>query len=230
MSRKIIVITAMLITISTFFIPSDNKASFVFSHSRNQPVVIIDPGHGGMDGGAVGTQGIEEKRLNLEISHKLRDLLTFCGVETAMTREEDTSIHEESARSVREKKVSDIKNRVAMIEKHDNARLISVHLNHFSQASCHGAQVFYSDNPQSKSLAEEVQERFKTGIDAQNRRVAMKADRSIYLLNNVTCPAILVECGFLSNPIEEKNLENPDYQKKIAMCIASGYIAVSDNL
>ena len=127
--------------------------------SNVHPTVVIDPGHGGEDGGAVGSQGIQEKGINLAISQKLSDLLGFCGVSSVLTRTEDISIHSNDAENIRQKKVSDIKNRVDIVENAEYARLISIHLNHFSQASCHGAQVFYSVNHDSgKAFADTVQD------------------------------------------------------------------------
>lgn len=203
----------------------NNSILPVFSKHNTQPVVVIDPGHGGFDGGAVGTTGVNEKGINLEISQKLSYLLGFYGVDTRMTRNDDVSIHSGEAESIRQKKATDIRNRVKMVNETPDATLISVHLNWFSQASCRGAQVFYSkNNPDGKLLAEVTQKSLAAGLDPQNHRIAKAGEDHIYLLKNVACPAILVECGFLTNPVEEQKLVNDDYQKKIAVCVAASYI------
>ena len=203
----------------------DMEHTAAFMPSNIHPVVVIDPGHGGEDGGAVGAAGAREAKLNLAIAQRLSDLLGFCGVDTVMTRTDDVSIHSGDAASIRQKKASDIKNRVAIVEQCEHPRLISVHLNHFSQASCHGAQVFYSIHHDSgKQFADLVQQALREGLDPENHRVAKPGEPHIYLLEHVTCPAILVECGFLSNPLEERKLGEENYQRRIALCIASGYL------
>ena len=195
-----------------------------FENDKNITTVIIDPGHGGDDGGATGVTGTLEKGINLSISRKLQAILEFCGEKTVMTRDGDESIHDEG-NSVRGRKVSDIKNRVKLVSKAENPVLLSVHLNFFPQESCRGAQVFYSaNNDASKNLAESVQEMLKAGMNDGNNRSAKKAEKSIYLLNHVECPAVLTECGFLSNYSEEALLVTEEYQTKLAMCIAAGYL------
>lgn len=227
--RKIIVISVVLsLVLAVFFIKNEN-VRYVFLEKNDRQTVVVDAGHGGVDGGAVGISGVYEKDLNLSISQKLCDVLRFCGINAIMTRDEDKSIHKDEANTIRAKKVSDIKERIRLIEDTPKARLVSIHLNHFSQASCHGAQVFYSNNEGSMLLANSVQEKLKAA-DSENKRKAQKAGASIYLLKNISCPAILVECGFLSNPIEEEKLKSDEYQKELAVCIASGYAEVKNEL
>ncbi len=183
---------------------------------------VIDPGHGGEDGGATGVTGVLEKGINLNISYKLQTLLEFYGYNTVLTRDKDESIHNDE-KSIRKRKIADIKNRVKRVGNTDNPILLSIHLNFFPKEECRGAQVFYSvNNTESKALAENVQEILKNGINDNNNRVAKQSEKSIYLLNNVDCPAILIECGFLSNPDEESLLVTEAYQTKIAMCITAG--------
>lgn len=183
---------------------------------------IIDPGHGGEDGGATGVTGVLEKGVNLNISHKLEALLGFYGYNTVLTRSGDESIHNDE-KSVRKRKIADIKNRVKLVKNTDNPILLSIHLNFFSQPECKGAQVFYSaNNEKSKELAESIQRILKSGINDNNNRSVKQSGKNIYLLNNVDCPAVLVECGFLSNPNEESLLATQAYQTKIAVCITSG--------
>ncbi len=195
-----------------------------FESGQIETTVIIDPGHGGEDGGATGVTGTLEKGINLSISRKLQAILEFYGQNTVMTRDEDESIHDRGD-SVRGRKVSDIKNRVKLVNKAENPILLSVHLNFFPQESCRGAQVFYSaNNGDSKVLAESVQGMLKSGMNDGNNRSAKKAEKSIYLLNHVECPAVLTECGFLSNYNEESLLVTEEYQTKLAACIAAGYL------
>ncbi|MEG2377012.1 MAG: N-acetylmuramoyl-L-alanine amidase [Clostridia bacterium] len=196
-----------------------------FGGETGRVTVVIDPGHGGEDSGAVGICGTYEKTINLAVSQKLSDLLGLLGVNTRMTRSTDVSIHTEGSEGTREKKVTDIKNRVKLVNITPNATLISIHENYFPQESCSGAQIFYSGgNKTSKQLAERVQNAVIAGLDTKNHRVAKQGDAHIYLLKNVTCPAILVECGFLSNKREEKKLADESYQKKIAASIAAGFL------
>ncbi|MBR5479607.1 MAG: N-acetylmuramoyl-L-alanine amidase [Clostridia bacterium] len=219
MNKKIFVF--FIILISLFLMCMSPESRSVFTFWDVTPTVVIDPGHGGFDGGAVGISGVMEKDLNLEISEKLCDMLTFLGANTHMTRSDDNSVHKEG-NTIREKKVSDIKNRVDSINKIHDAFLISVHLNHFSMEKYSGAQVFYGKNEASKPLAVSVQDTLKYGVDNENKRTPQKAG-NVYLLNNVNCPAILVECGFLSNKKEETLLKDEDYQRKLAVSIAVGF-------
>ena len=185
-------------------------------------VVLIDPGHGGFDGGAVAEDGTNEKHLNLAVSLCLRDLLHICGVSVAMTRETDIGLDDASAMSVREKKSSDMRRRLAMYN--EASLVISVHQNHFSVPKYNGTQLFYSVNhPESARLAQSVRDAVVAWIQPQNTREMKKATDGIYLLHHTTTPAILVECGFLSNPEERDKLKLPAYQQQVAFAIAAGY-------
>lgn len=188
-----------------------------------EKTVIIDPGHGGEDGGAVSASGQKESIINLSISHKLDDLLHFYGINSMMTREEDISIHDSKAKSIRDKKNSDIHNRVAMVQGTTNAWLISIHQNSFPETKYHGMQIFFA-NTASKDLAERMQENVRILLDPENKRQALKIHASVYLLNHVSCPAVLAECGFLSNPAEAQLLQENTYQKKIAITIAAAFL------
>ena len=195
----------------------------VFSEAEPSrlPTVILDPGHGGEDGGAVSPKGIRESDLNLEISLRTRDLLRFLGLPVIMTRETDVSIHSPEAVTVSEKKVSDLKNRVKLAGETPNALLVSIHQNMFSESKYSGAQVFYASTAGSKELAELLQASLQSDLDPTNHRQA-KACTSVYLLEKITCPGVLVECGFLSNSTEEALLQTEAYQKKLAAVIAAG--------
>ena len=187
--------------------------------------VIIDPGHGGEDGGAIGEKIYFEKDINLDVSQKLEMIFNLHGVNTDMTRREDISLGENTSTSLRKRKVADLEKRVEKILSNSNATVISIHQNSFPQdARCSGAQVFYSENNiKSEFLAKRVQSCLKHGIDNSNTRQEKIADKSIFLLKKVMCPAILVECGFLSNPNELVLLNDESYRMNLAMCIASGF-------
>lgn len=187
------------------------------------PTVIVDPGHGGEDGGAVSPKGVRESGLNLEIGLRTRDLLRFLGLPVVMTRDTDVSIYSQDAQTVSEKKVSDLRNRVSLVNDAGNAILVSIHQNMFSESKYRGAQVFYSAAAGSKALAEGLQAVFDTEVDLNNHRQA-KQSESIYLLSRIHCPGILVECGFLSNPEEALLLQKDGYQKRIAAAIAAAII------
>ena len=192
--------------------------------------VVIDPGHGGEDGGAVSCTGALESRINLSIGLRLNDLLRLLGYRTRLTRSEDVSIYSKDAETVSEKKVSDLKNRVRIVNETEHALLLSVHQNLFEEAKYHGAQVFYAGTSESIELAEAIQSALRAGLDPSNHRQTKHA-QTVYLMNKITCPGVLVECGFLSNPAEEALLRTGDYQKKLACAIVSGldaYLAEAD--
>lgn len=184
--------------------------------------VLIDPGHGGFDGGTVAEDGTLEKHLNLAVALCLRDLLYVCGVPVEMTRTTDTGLEEDSSASIRQKKSTDMRQRLAMYN--ESSLVISVHQNHFSVPKYYGTQLFYSANhPDSAVLAEYVRGAVVDWIQPQNTRELKKATDSIFLLSHTKTPAVLVECGFLSNPDERNKLKTPAYQQQLAFAVAAGY-------
>ena len=198
----------------------------VFSARAETPVtVVIDPGHGGEDGGAVSSGGVAESHINLAVSKQVRDLLRFAGQRTVMTREEDVTICDEGLGTIRERKASDIRNRVNMVEETENAVLLSIHQNSLpSSRVTHGAQVFWNTGEGAEALAGVVQDALNTAVNAGNEKLPRKIPATIYLMNHVTAPAILVECGFLSNSSETVKLQEPSYQLKLAAAVATGYL------
>ena len=188
------------------------------------PQILIDAGHGGVDGGAVSpVDGTVEKELNLEIAAKTRDIMRLMGFRVKMTRESDISIHDEGADTIRRKKVSDIKNRLKMLDEGECEFLISIHMNIFGQQKYSGTQVFFGgNNAQSETLAESVQSNVKALLQPNNERTVKKSTKSIYLLYNAKKPAIMAECGFLSNAAELQKLKSADYQQKLAAAIVKG--------
>ena len=182
-------------------------------------------GNGGEDGGAVGTDGSRESDINLAIARRLEGLLALLGEETRMTRTEDVSIHSEGAATLREKKRSDLKNRVALVNSTQGAILVSIHQNSLpSSKRTHGAQVFYRKEEGSAALANAVQRALNEAVNLKNEKTEKAIDPSIYLMKNVNAPAILIECGFLSNEGETALLKSADYQQKLAVVITSGLL------
>ena len=181
------------------------------------PVIILDAGHGGEDGGATGTNGVLEKDLNLSLTRSLAALLRLCGYTVVETRTEDKLLYTEGTQKGH-KKQSDLENRVAFAEKYPNSVFISIHMNTFPTQSCEGVQVWYSQNDeQSKILAQTLQQEVSMRLQPSNRRKIKAATSNIYILRHATTPAILVECGFLSTPSECERLCSPLYQKQLAL-------------
>ncbi len=185
--------------------------------------IIIDPGHGGIDGGAVGVSGTVEKEVNLAISLALRDLLVFMGYNVIMTRDTDISIHDPDATTVRQMKTSDLHNRLKIAVEHESAAYISIHQNNFYDHGQSGMCFYYSpNNGKSKVLAENLRSSLLEYLQPDNRRQLKEAGDNLFIMYNAPGPAVLVECGFLSNPEEEKLLCESEYQIKICLIVAAG--------
>ena len=190
--------------------------------------LIIDAGHGGEDGGATSCTGILESEYNLNIALRLDALMNLLGVQTKMVRTTDISVYT-SGNTISQKKISDLKERVRLVNSTDKALLVSIHQNYFSQSQYSGAQVFYSENAISKEFARNTQSLLINSLNPGSNRAAKKAS-GIYLMQKVTCPAILVECGFISNPNETSLLGSSDYQKKLCCVLASAVITQLDSM
>ena len=186
--------------------------------------LILDAGHGGEDGGAVSITGVPESQINLAIVLKLRDVLGLYGVAPVVLREEDISLHDSEAGTLREKKRSDLKNRVAMVEEIEGGTLLSIHQNTYPGSRYHGTHVFYAPTEGSQKLAEHFQNSIKTALQPDNERAVKQIPDTVYIMNHVTCPAILIECGFLTNPGEEALLRDEDYQRKLSAVIAAAWL------
>ncbi len=201
------------------------KLSAVDAAAKNGALktVIIDAGHGGPDGGTSADDGTLEKEINLKIATKLNEILQSMGVNTVMIRTEDVSIHDASAETIRQKKISDIKNRLKIINETDNAVFVSIHQNHFSDSKYSGTQVFYSKNdPLSQTLANSIRLPIITYLQTENTREIKQSGTDIYLLYHAQKPSVMVECGFLSNKEEAAKLKNDSYQQQLAFLIAIG--------
>lgn len=184
--------------------------------------VVIDPGHGGEDGGAVSCTGKNESTFNLQIALRLDDLLHLIGYDTVMIRTTDVSVYT-AGQTIAQKKVSDLKQRVRIVERTYNPVLVSIHQNTFPEGKYRGAQVFYSGSAGSDALAKQMQDLLVSSLNPGSSRKA-KQGNGIYLLDKITVPGVLVECGFLSNYQEEALLGTADYQKKLC-CVISVCLA-----
>ena len=186
--------------------------------------LILDAGHGGEDGGAVSITGVPESQINLAIVLKLRDVLGLYGVDPVVLREEDISLHDSEAGTLREKKRSDLKNRVALVEEVEGGTLLSIHQNTYPGSRYHGTHVFYAPTEGSQKLAEHFQNSIKIALQPDNERAVKRIPDTVYIMNHVTCPAVLIECGFLTNPGEEALLRDEDYQRKLSAVIAAAWM------
>ena len=219
--RKMLYLYLLILTPFLVLPLLGNRAVTVLSDNFNKSTcVIIDAGHGGVDGGAVSCTGVYESHLNLQIALKLEDLMHLLGIRTVMIRDTDRSVYTEG-NTIAAKKVSDIKERTRIVNSTPNALLVSIHQNNFPDPRYNGTQIFYNGQQQSKELAKQLQSTFRSTLSPNNRRQAKKSSR-VYLMEHINCTAVLVECGFLSNPQEEAKLRESTYQAGICCVIASG--------
>lgn len=229
----IAIITAFLIILSAMLYLTF-MANFSAAEASSMPItqktVIVDAGHGGDDGGAIGIDGTVEKDINLDIALKLEKILKFYGFNVIMTRTQDVMTCDDGLDSLRKRKISDIHNRFELMRKNPDAIFISVHQNKFEDSSQHGTQVFYSGNDErSKELAEAIQTSVTLTLQRKNDRVVKKSGSGIYLLYHAKIPAVLVECGFISNSYEVKKLKDESYRMKLAILIADGLLKYLSN-
>ena len=191
--------------------------------------IVIDAGHGGIDGGATSCTGVLESNINLEIALRLEDMLHLMGYDTVMIRRTDESIYTQG-NTIASQKVSDLKERVRIINETPGAILVSLHQNTFQDSKYRGAQVFYGNEEQSRKLAQVMQENIITHLNRNSQRKS-KAAKGVYLMEHITCPGILIECGFLTNPEEEALLRDQVYQRKLCAVVGgslSAYLQALD--
>lgn len=192
---------------------------------KHTPIIVIDAGHGGEDGGAVADDGTNEKDINLKIASQLEEFFKSSGFDTVMTRNEDIAIYDDGCDTIKTKKVSDMHNRLEIFNENENNIVISIHQNKFEQKKYNGTQLFYSpNNPESEQLAESIRLSVTSMLQPDNSRELKKADKNIYLLYNCTNPSVIVECGFISNNEELEKLKTDDYQKQMAFSIYCGCV------
>lgn len=193
------------------------------SEAVSRPIIVIDAGHGGMDGGCVSVNNNCEKDINLNILLTLRDIASIMGYEPECTRESDIAIYDEGVKGLSNQKKSDMQNRLALINKYENAIAVSIHQNQFTDEKYSGAQMFYSPKVEgSEQLADIMQKQFVSKLQPENKREIKQVGDELYLLDNAQCPTVMIECGFLSNHEEAEKLENEEYQKQVAFTIFSG--------
>ncbi len=230
--KKIITLPLILCALMTLALLVMPQSPAVQSRAlAKADIILIDPGHGGIDGGAVGSGGICEKDLNLQIAKELQKLAEADGWQVIMTRKEDCSLAEDLSASIRSQKTQDLHARQELIEKTEPLLAVSIHLNSFKEdPSVRGAQTFYSTGQgeaavleRGKLLAEAIQAQLETGIPDEKDRAAL-GKNDVFLLKKTTVPTVIVECGFLSNLEEGKLLTQTDYQKKLAACIYAGIL------
>lgn len=223
-SNILLVGLIFLLLVAIYSLNADIGGSRATSGDTGQKVVILDPGHGGEDPGAVGTNaGLKEKDINLKIALKVKDLLQKDGFNIIMTREDDRLEYSEGTTSVTEKRRQDLTRRKKMMDDSGANIVVSIHLNKFPEAKYTGAQTFYPpDSPESLKLATDLQNSIRKLVDSENKRQAMLKKDQIIILRELKTPTTIVECGFLSNPDEEKKLATDEYQDKLAGAIADG--------
>jgi len=220
--RRLFPIYFVMISLFVLLAIGGSKATTAMSEKApifGRTCIIIDAGHGGEDGGAVSCTGVCESQINLEIALRLEDLLHLLGYDTSMIRATDRSVYT-TGETIAARKVSDLKERVRIVNEAENALLVSIHQNYFAEEKYSGAQVFYSDHPQGRSLAECIQSTLVQHLNPGSNRNIKKAE-GIYLMEHANCPSVLIECGFLSNPEEEAKLRNSEYQKALSCVIAT---------
>ena len=223
---KIVLIVALLAVAAVFVkIIVSNGGLKPVLNQNSRSTLVLDAGHGGIDGGAISDSGLKESDINLQIALKTEALVRFLGIDTVMTRETDTDNSDNKAYSEHDNLVQ----RVKLANSTENAVLISIHQNKFPSAVVSGAEVMYSDNDDSKALGLITQDNLVTLLDSSNRRVARPAPKELLLTSSVECPTILVECGFMSNPQEVQKLASNDYQLKLAAILAGFYIHFLNN-
>lgn len=221
-ARKICGFYVLVISLFLVGILAGNRVVSVFSQGevlKNRHQIVLDAGHGGEDGGTTSCTGKLESSFNLEITKRLDDLFHLLGYYTVMIRTEDTSIYTKGG-SIAQKKVSDLKERVRIVNETSGALLVSIHQNHFPDGKYSGPQVFYATSAESEKLAKLLQVSLIKTLSPGNAR-REKQSKGIYLMDQIQCTGVLIECGFLSNAQEEAKLRTADYQKLLSGVIAT---------
>lgn len=230
MAFSLAVVLLIVLVFSTVSNVLDAMPTDTSGGASSLPTIILDPGHGGMDGGCVAVNGVPEKGINLTIATEVRDILTALGYDVVMTRDRDTSIHDKGIEGIANQKKSDMDNRLKIINSYEKAVAVSIHQNQFTDPQYSGAQMFYSDSdPLSQQLAQMFQSKFVANLQPENTREIKRVGDELFLLYYSQCPMVMAECGFLSNPDESAKLQNEEYQKQVAFTIASAIIEFVNN-
>lgn len=214
----------LLIFVLCFFIyfKKPMQRESVFGMASVGYTVVIDAGHGGRDGGAVSEDGLLEKNLNLNVSSRISDILNICGIKTVMTRTNDSLVCDENNPDLKGKiKMTDLSNRLKIARNSGAAMFVSIHMNKFSVEKYKGLQVYYSkNNDNSEVIASLIQDNVRAILQPKNNREIKAAGNNIYLLDRLEIPAVLIECGFLSNKEESGKLADLVYQTQLSMVIS----------
>lgn len=218
MKNQVLCSLCFLLTAISLLTLFNHYGKCAVTASRQKTVIVLDVGHGGSDPGKVSTDGIQEKDVNLQIALYLKDYLIAQDYTVFMTRETDQGLYDEN---VSNKKVSDLNNRIQFFKEKNAACVVSIHQNSYPDSSVHGAQTFYyAGSKEGEDLAKSVQDALLALDDTNTRQE--KSNDSYYLLKHSSVPAIIVECGFLSNPDEAARLTDANYQKQLAFAISKG--------
>lgn len=227
--KKRIGVTALLFFLVVAAIRVPQAAQYDVMNRRVQKAqycICIDSGHGGNDPGKIGVAGTKEKEVNLAIALKLKKSLEKQNIRVVMTRTDDRNLADANGTN---EKTSDMKNRVAKMDSEQPDAVISIHQNSYTDSTAKGAQVFYySESEKGKKLAEVLQKSLIENADPENHRMA-KANTSYYILKNTSAPTVIVECGFLSNPEEERLLNTAQYQEKLVDALQKGICEYLEN-
>ena len=223
-SLQLILIPVYIAVFVAMFFAALSYENAVDTITENAPLpdrqcVIIDAGHGGIDGGATSCSGVLESTINLDIALRLNDLFHLLGIDTVMIRSGDNSVHTQG-QTIAQQKISDLKQRVQIANSTNNAFVVSIHQNYFPDSRYYGPQIFYANTPESRSLAEKLQNTLNTTLGQGSNR-KQKPANGIYFMEHINCGGVLIECGFLSNPEEERKLLTSDYQKQLCCVLAS---------
>lgn len=219
------VLIILSVMVSALSATNDINKKTMTAYEVCYPTIIVDAGHGGFDGGAVASDGTEEKDINLAISMDVGKILSSLGFDVVYIRTTDTAVNTGGESTIRQKKRSDLMNRFATMKKYEGSIYLCIHQNKFSASSCNGAQIFYSPNDEgSKILAELIRLSVKQNLQPTNERQIKSCTKDVYIIHNATNTAVLIECGFLSNYNDLKNLKTEEYQQKMAFCIAGALV------
>ncbi len=196
--------------------------------AAERPIIVLDAGHGGLDSGAVGSGGTLEKDVNLSIVRILRDMLEMSGFEVVLTRSEDISIYDAGVEGIRNQKLSDMDNRLEIIQSYPDSIFLCIHQNNYTDPRYFGGQMFYNNNnPDNRTLAQIMQNKFAELQPGNDREIKLSGDE-LFLLKSNPNPSLMIECGFLSNPDEEARLSTWEYQQQVAFTIYGGVMEFID--
>ena len=227
--RITLIVTSIFLSILIFTLITDKSSNYdkyisTVSLPVSGKVIVVDAGHGVPDEGAESSNGTTEAETNLKIALKLQNLLEQSGSTVILTRSDENAIYDLDSKTLKQKKISDIHNRVKIGNESQADIFVSIHLNKIPQPQYDGWQTFYKEgDEEGEKLAKEIQENLSKTIDKKNNRIAKTID-NIYIIKHVEIPTTIVECGFLSNPEEEKKLLDDEYQNKLAWGIYNGII------